>query len=368
MAEHEIWREPSRGGYADLSFLGLDGMQRLDASVRGFMPPPPIHHLSGLRPTRVEEGLSVFEMPASPWWQTPAGVFTPGVMAFLADAPLGAAVSTALPPGKILATSDLSMSFLRPASVESERLVARGRLIQAGRSLGLSQVTVEDARGRVLAHGTTRCFLYEVVSPPPEPPAELVSYERPVFDTPDPYLRDAVGEILSQDVWDRMTGLEILQAFVAQDLPSPPLGNFLGGRWVEAGEGAASFALPMTEWLNSPGMRIYGGAIAFLADIALAGAVQTTVPARSAFSPLDLKVNFVRPVVADGRDLVGHGTVVHRGRTLAVANASLVNADGKVVALASGSTLILPDRPWMPGRPVVAEEEAAADSEEDGSG
>src|SRR5439155_13140330 len=130
------------------------------------------------------------------------------------------------------------------------------------------------------------------------------------------------------------------------ELPAPPIAYFTGLRWTEVGEGTATLAIPMTEWMNSPALRIYGGTIAFIADVALAGAVQTTVPARTAFSPLDLKVNFVRPVHADGFDLVARGRVVHRGRTLAVANAELLNHDGKVVALASGSSVILPDRPW----------------------
>jgi uncharacterized protein (TIGR00369 family) len=279
-------------------------------------------------------------------------------MAFLADAPLGAAISTALPRGKVLTTSDLTMSFLRPASVESGRLVARSRLIQAGRSLGLSEVTVEDADGRVLAHGTTRCFLFQPITPIPDPPTELEKYAPRTYDSPDPHERPAPGEVLPQEVWDRMTGLEILRGLMSQELPRPPFSYFTGGRWIEADEGRAAFAMPMTEWMNSPALRIYGGTIAMLADIALVGAVQTTVPARTAFSPLDLKVHFVRPVSADGRDVVARGTVVHRGRTLAVATAELLNADDKVVALASGSSLILPDRPWTLGRPVVAEEEA----------
>src|SRR5437879_8041443 len=165
----------------------------------GTMPAPPIHHLTGLRPAEGAPGTAVYTMPASPWWQTSAGVFTPGVMAFLAEAPLGAAISTALPAGKVLTTSDLTMNFLRPASVESERLVARARLIQAGRSLGLSEVTVEDARGRMLAHGTTRCFLFQPVTPVPDPPARLDVVQRARFETPDPYERPAAGEGLPQD-------------------------------------------------------------------------------------------------------------------------------------------------------------------------
>src|SRR5947208_14301960 len=173
----------------------------------GTMPPPPIHHLTGLRPIEGSPGNAAYEMPASPWWRTSAGVFTPGVMAFLADAPLGAAISTALPAGKVLTTSDLTMNFLRPASVQSERLVARAGLIQAGRSLGLSEVTVEDAQGRMLAHGTTRCFLFQPVTPVPDPPEAMEVVATAAFDTPDPHLRPVAGEALALDAWHRGSGL-----------------------------------------------------------------------------------------------------------------------------------------------------------------
>jgi uncharacterized protein (TIGR00369 family) len=155
-----------------------------------------------------------------------------------------------------------------------------------------------------------------------------------------------------------MSGLEIIHGLMAGELPPPPIVYFIGLRWVEATEGSATLAVPMTEWLNSPAMRIYGGALAWVADVCLTGAVQTTVPPRTAFSPLDLKVNFVRPVAADGGELIARGSVIHRGRTLAVASAEIRNQEGKIVALATGSTLILPDRPWTLERPVVAEEEA----------
>ncbi len=57
------------------------------------------------------------------------------------------------------------------------------------------------------------------------------------------------------------------------------------------------------------------------------------------------EVNFLRPVYPDGRDLVARGRVRHVGRTVSVAEAELLNADGKPVALATGSAMILADRP-----------------------
>jgi uncharacterized protein (TIGR00369 family) len=123
------------------------------------------------------------------------------------------------------------------------------------------------------------------------------------------------------------------------------------------------FVQPATEWLNSPARALYGGAIAWVVDIALSGAVHTTVQAGSVFAPLDLKVNFVRPVFPDMRDLTAEARVTHRGRSLAVATCELRNADGRKVAVGTSSCIILPGRQWSGGE--VAPEDDAPESEDD---
>jgi uncharacterized protein (TIGR00369 family) len=91
---------------------------------------------------------------------------------------------------------------------------------------------------------------------------------------------------------------------------------------------------------------VYGGVLALLADIVLSGAVSSSLSVRTVFSPLDLKVQFVRPVVPDGRQLRTTGTVVYRGRRMAVARAEIVNEDDKPVVLATSSVVLFPDRTW----------------------
>jgi len=78
---------------------------------------------------------------------------------------------------------------------------------------------------------------------------------------------------------------------------------------------------------------------------AIDGTVQTTLPAGTALAPVDLKVCFLRPVSPDGRDLLARGTVIHRGRSMAIAISEVLNADGKKAAVATVSTVILPGRP-----------------------
>ena len=116
---------------------------------------------------------------------------------------------------------------------------------------------------------------------------------------------------------------------LAGELPHPPLHFLTGVRPIEVTSGEAVFALPCHEWLCSPLGTIEGGTIAMLADSALASAIQTTAPPGAAVAAIDLKVNFLRPVHPDGRDLLAHGRVRHAGRTIAIAEAEVVNADGK---------------------------------------
>jgi uncharacterized protein (TIGR00369 family) len=342
-SEVKVWEEPYRGTFGDLSTLSLPGVDRMRQTVRGRAGSPPIRHLTGLTPVESGFGFSTFSMPASPWLQsTVPGLMTGGIIAFLADGPLGTAIVTMVPPLSYMTTSDLSMSFLQPATLESGSLIGRARLIHGGRSVALSEVAIEDGQGRQLAHGTSRGFLLKVPDAPPYEPHELP----PPSSTPDPYLRRPVaGAPIPQEEWDRITGIEALRLCI-DGLRPPPLYHLTGLRPTEAEEGSSTFVLPASPWLASPSPVLYGGAIALLADAALSGAVMTVNPKGGSFAALDLKVNYLRPVVPDGGLMTARATLVHRGRSMAVATVELTNEDGKRIALASSSTMLLPDRPW----------------------
>jgi uncharacterized protein (TIGR00369 family) len=366
--KERVWEEEVRGGYPDPSVLAHDGLERMRAAVRLKLPPPPIHHLFGLLPIEASPGAATFRMPASPWLQSAAaGYFPAGALALVADAALGGAIVTCLGPGRLLATSDLTLNFLRPATPESGALVARARVIHAGKSLGLSETTVEDGTGRLLAHGTSRCFLFDFPAPIGEPPA-LSVWKGPSYDRPDPYLRPYSGETLSPEVLDRMSGREWLRGHLAAELPQPPIHYLTGMCFNSAEDGSTAATMPATAWLNNSAATLYGGALAFFIDVVLSGAVQTTVAAGSVYSPLDLKVNFVRPAFADGELLTARARVVHRGRTLAVATGEVANAAGKTVLTATSSMLIMAGRSWGREGQVVPEEDAARPVEQERGG
>lgn len=340
-----VWEEPLRGSFGDPSSLRLSGVERMRLTARGRAAPPPIHHLTGLTPIEAGFGTSTFAMPVSPWLQsTVPGLMTGGIMAFLADGPLGTAILTVLPPMGYMTTTDLSLSFLAPATLDSGTLVGRARLVHGGRSVALSEVTIQDGLGRFLAHGTSRGFLLTA----PDAPAASDEVAAPsVYENPDPYLRRPVaGSPMSQDEWNRTSGLEMLRRCISDRTAAPPIHYLTGLRPIEALEGRCSFVLPASPWLTSPQPILYGGAIALLADAALSGAVMTINPPGGSFAVLDLKMNFLRPVQPDGGLLTAVATLAHRGRTMAVATAEIYNEDGKRIALASSSAMLMPGRPW----------------------
>ena len=335
-----IWQEPPRGAVAPPEVFARTGLEQLKTYVAFEVAPPPIHHLTGMRPTSARLGTVDFQMPATPWLASPSGFILGGVLGILADGPLGSAIQTIFPPGTPYTTSELSMSFLRPAVADGRTLTSRGQLVHAGRSLALSEATVADADGRDLAHCTSRCFIFPTVDVP-SPPPPLPPWEPVEHDTPDPYLRPVEGEVLDPELWASRSGLEILRGLIDGTLPAPPIHHLTGQRPVAAEEGACTFVMPASGWLPSPTGFLEGGTLVMLADVALVSAAQTTVPAGFAVAPADVTVKFIRPVWPDGGDLRATARVVHRGRTIAVTEAQIHNAEGKLVCAAIGSQMIL---------------------------
>ena len=344
--DHEAppWREPVRGGYPDPSLVRLSGVELLRALIESGTSPP-IGHLVGMALTDVGLGGASFSMPATRWLLSPHGVISCGTLAILADGPLGCAVHSALPPATTYSTSELSLRLLRPAR-PGGTLVARAGVVHAGRSLALSAVQITDGNGRLLADGSSLCFVRSIAADRELPSRPAAPRAEPTPGAgPDPYERPELGQVIAQQIWDTMSGLQILQAQIAGELPRPPIHYLTGLRLVEAGPRKATFTLPCHEWLCSPLGTVEGGVIAMLADSALVSAIQTTAPPGAAIAAIDLKVNFLRPVPPDGRELVAHGRVRHAGRTISIAEADVLNADGKPVALATGSAMVLPGRP-----------------------
>jgi uncharacterized protein (TIGR00369 family) len=349
-------REAPQGATWGAEVLQLPGLELLQASLERRLPDPPVTKLTGLRLSEVGLGMASAWMPASAWWQSSAGVFLAGTTAFVANLALGSSVLTSAPAGMGVTTTELSVSFLRAATVRSQTIIGRARLIHATRSLGLAEATLEDARGRLLGHSSSRSVLYRA---DPEILAARRLPEAPAPDLAEPYLREVEGEVFGQEYWDATAGLAVMQQFVDATF-LPPCFRLLGVRGVEAREGTMTMAMAASGWLCNGFGVVYSGAVAFLADAAITLAAGTTVPPATGFSTIDLKLYMLRPVLPADGELIARATVTHRGRTIAIATCQITGPDGALIAQATGSVLILPGRNWR--RPVQVADEITAES------
>lgn len=342
-----IWQEPAKGGYPDVSLVALPGIERHRAGREGRTPHSPMSFLTELTMTAGSRGHSTFEMPASPWFANSTGLIPGGVLTVIGDACLGSVVHGDLPEGQIMTTAELSMTFLRPVLPgQGSKVHGSGQLIHRGRSMGLSEAFLFDDADQLIAHGTSRCTVFPPIDPLPARPAELpvLEQDQPGASPEDPLRREAEGVVIPQEEFERRDGRQVLEAFLSGELPLSPLHHLTGIRLTQAGEGEAEMALPCSKWLSTSAGTVQGGFTAMLAEGALAAAVFSTAPAGTATAPVDLKVNYLRPVFPDGEEIVARARVLHRGRTLAIAAAELTNAEGKPVALATGTSMYLPGR------------------------
>jgi uncharacterized protein (TIGR00369 family) len=260
------------------------------------------------------------------------------MFAFLADMTHFYAVLSTLPAGAGCTTAELSITFLGQPPYAGGELTASSEVVFADDRNALAVALVCCGQGQPVAHSTSRYFLFPAGAVNPRRrPSSLAPTMRPPAG--DPVFRpcDQAFSPLDDRTLDRLGGLEILQAELAGERSPPPLDRLTGIRLTDAADGQAVFSLPAHGWLLQEIGTVFGGMIALLAKSATAGAVQAAASAGIRFTALDLKVNFLRAVEADGTELLAEGAVVHRGSRLVIANTKVTHG-GRTVAIATGTT------------------------------
>lgn len=116
----------------------------------------PVGELVGFRIASLEHGQAVFELEAGPQHANPMGTLHGGILCDIADAAMGTAYATTLGEGESFTTLELKINFLRP--FWSGKLVATGRVVKAGRTVGLAECDVIDVEGRLVARAMSTCM------------------------------------------------------------------------------------------------------------------------------------------------------------------------------------------------------------------
>jgi uncharacterized protein (TIGR00369 family) len=125
----------------------------MDEIVRGERPGPPVGDTVGMRLVDVRDGEATFELDTDPARHSnPMGTVHGGILCDVADAAMGCAHASLLAEGETFTTLELKMNFLKP--VWSGRLTARGRIVKAGRTIGLVECDVLDEGGSLVARAS----------------------------------------------------------------------------------------------------------------------------------------------------------------------------------------------------------------------
>jgi uncharacterized protein (TIGR00369 family) len=150
-------RPPPGGIIPQEVWAELSGAEILGRQLAGELPPPPLHHLTGLSLKDFGDGWATFTMPCTEWLASPTGLLQGGTIAMLADFAMLAAVETSTPPNLAFAGLDLKVNFLRPVPPSESDLEARGEVVHSGRTLAITRATVTNDEGKpvVLATGSS---------------------------------------------------------------------------------------------------------------------------------------------------------------------------------------------------------------------
>ncbi|MBO6539032.1 MAG: PaaI family thioesterase [Rhizobiaceae bacterium] len=155
------------------------------------------------------------------------------------------------------------------------------------------------------------------------------------------FSRLGVGTIPIEDL-PKYSGLELLQRVADGTYPAPPIGGQLNFSLYEVSEGRAVFRGVANKKHLNPLGSVHGGWTATIMDSALACAVQTLLAKGEAYTTAEFKVNLIRPITPKTGLVECTGTVVHKGRTTAVSEASLRDTDGKLLAFGTETCSIFP--------------------------
>jgi uncharacterized protein (TIGR00369 family) len=139
-----------------------------------------------------------------------------------------------------------------------------------------------------------------------------------------------------------MSGLEFLQGIIDGKLPAPPIAATLGFRIAEVSQGYARFEMtPEFKHYNPIGV-VHGGVAATLLDSCMSCAVQTHAPAGTAYTTLEIKINYVRALTDKTGPIRAEARTLYVGRRSGTAEGKILDANGTLYAHGTTTCLIFP--------------------------
>jgi uncharacterized protein (TIGR00369 family) len=140
----------------------MPGIDFVRATFSGKLPAPPIMENIAPFDTSAEPGVVVIHSIPGFRHYNPIGSVHGGYAATLLDSVMGLAVHTMLPPGTGYTTLEFKISFIKGMTKDTGPVRSEGRILNVGRRAATAEARITDAKGRLLAHATTTCLIFEI--------------------------------------------------------------------------------------------------------------------------------------------------------------------------------------------------------------
>ncbi len=148
-------------GLAPLETLEqMSGLEFLSAIRDGRLPAAPIAHTLDFELSEVEHGRALFCGTPGFAHYNPIGSVHGGWYATLLDSCMACAVQSTLPKGSGYTTLEFKINLVRAITGDTGPVDAEGKVVQAGRRIGVAEGRLTDGAGKLLAHGTTTCLIF----------------------------------------------------------------------------------------------------------------------------------------------------------------------------------------------------------------
>lgn len=139
----------------------ISGLEFVRGLVDGTLPLNTIARTLGYDVTEADSGRVVVTAEPSDAHLNPAGTVHGGLTATLLDSCMGLAIQSTLEKGLSQTTLEFKISLVRPITPDTGPIKAEGLVLSRGRRVGTAEGRVTDGNGRLLAHGTTTCLIFQ---------------------------------------------------------------------------------------------------------------------------------------------------------------------------------------------------------------
>jgi len=142
----------------------------------------------------------------------------------------------------------------------------------------------------------------------------------------------------------RMPGRDLLQAVIDGRIPPATIGQTMSFDLVEVGDGVAIFEGVTGPHILNPQGMVHGGWALTLVDSATGCAAHSTLPAGVGYTSISTQTNFTRPITATTGRVRCEGRVINAGRQIITAQATVKDAEGRLLAHGQSTIMVLQPR------------------------